>query len=310
VAAPAAIEVRGLSKVFGNVRAVDALDLTVRKGEVFGFLGPNGAGKTTTIKMILGLTRPDSGNVLIDGESLASRPHEIKRRIGYLPERVAFYDNLTALQTLEFYADIKGASHKGLDELLVSVGLGEFVRKRVGTFSKGMRQLVGVAQAFIGEPSILIMDEPTSGLDPNWARKVKDRVAEASRKGITVFFSSHLLSEVEELATRVAILNRGKTVAEDTVANLRSSLELKPRMYLTLEGDHGAAGKAAEGVPGVGKIFWDGKSLIVESSPASKVMILMAIEKAGVSVKDLRTAEPSLEEVFLKMTESAQGAIR
>ncbi|HLF07402.1 MAG TPA: ABC transporter ATP-binding protein [Thermoplasmata archaeon] len=310
MSAAAAIEIRGLTKSFGTVRAVDSLDLTVKKGEVFGFLGPNGAGKTTTIKMILGLTRPEAGSVLIEGESLARKPHEIKRRIGYLPERVAFYDNLTALQTLEFYADIKGAPHDALESLLVSVGLGEFARKRVGTFSKGMRQLLGVAQAFIGEPSILIMDEPTSGLDPNWARKVKDRVAEASRKGVTVFFSSHMLSEVEELASRVAILNRGKTVAEDTVAKLRSSLELKPRMYLTLDGDSVAAGKAAEGVAGVGQIFWDGKSLIVESSPESKVKILMAIENAGVAVKDLRTAEPSLEEVFLRMTESAQGAIR
>ena len=286
------------------------LDLAVRRGEVYGFLGPNGAGKTTTIKMLLGLTQPDSGTVLIDGEDLHRRPHELKRLIGYLPERVAFYDNLTAMQTMEFYAEVKGAPREGLGDLLEEVGLGAFAKKRVKTYSKGMRQLLGVAQAFIGDPRILVLDEPTSGLDPNWARMVKDRIAAAKKNGLTVFSSSHLLSEVEELADRVAILSRGKLLAEDTVPALRDRMELKPRLYITVKGDPNIAGKAAETVSGAGPVFWDGKSLIVECSPKSKFPVLAAISAAGVEVDDFRTAEPSLEEVFLKMTESSKGAIR
>ena len=308
--AAAALEASGLTKTFGSVTAVDALDLRVRKGEVYGFLGPNGAGKTTTIKMMLGLTHPDAGNVLVEGEELSRRPHELKRIIGYLPERVSFYDNLTALQTLEFFAEVKGAGRKGLEELLESVGLGAFAKKRVKTFSKGMRQLLGVAQVFIGEPRILILDEPTTGLDPNWARTVKDRVADAKKRGLTVFFSSHILTEVEELADRVAIINRGRLTAEDSVTALRSQLELKPRLFITIGGDANVAGKAVEGVKGAGRIFWDGSALIVECDPKSKVKVLGAIEGAGVEVLDFRTAEPSLEEVFLRLTESSKEAIR
>ncbi|MCJ2554969.1 MAG: ABC transporter ATP-binding protein, partial [Candidatus Thermoplasmatota archaeon] len=189
--------------------------MDVKRGEIYGFLGPNGAGKTTTLKMILGLTYPDEGDVLIDGIDLSQRPHEIKRRIGFLPERLAFYNNLTALQTLEFFASLKGHSQEGLSELLDSVGLRKFAEKKVGTFSKGMVQLLGVAQALMGSPSLLLLDEPTTGLDPNWTRVVKDRVLKANKEGATVFFSSHLLTEVQELAGRVGILNRGKLIVED-----------------------------------------------------------------------------------------------
>ncbi len=284
--------------------------MDVKRGEIYGFLGPNGAGKTTTIKMILGLTYPDEGDVLIDGLNLSQRPHEIKRRIGFLPERLAFYDNLTALQTLEFYASLKGHSREGLSKLLDSVGLRQFADKKMGTFSKGMIQLVGVAQALMGRPSLLLLDEPTTGLDPNWTRVVKDRVLAANREGATVFFSSHLLTEVQELAGRVGILNRGKLLVEDTVSNLGRRLEMKPRLHITVAGDLEVAAGVVRELDGVEEVKVSGEELLVTLDAKAKAKVLSRLEERGIGVQDFRTEEPSLEEVFLKFTEDARREIR
>ncbi|MEE9237245.1 MAG: ABC transporter ATP-binding protein [Thermoplasmata archaeon] len=305
-----ALAITNLSKSFDGLKAVDDVTLKVEKGEIYGFLGPNGAGKTTTIKMILGLTYPDAGSILIHGRDLAREPHVIKRRVGFLPERVAFYDNLTALQTLEFYAALKGHETAGLSNLLELVGLAEFAEKRVHTFSKGMVQLLGVAQAMIGEPDLLILDEPTTGLDPNWTRVVKDRIRDASASGATIFFSSHLLGEVQELSHRVGILNRGKLIAQDTVENLGRGLNLQPRLRLSLDADHEVAMKALEELEGVQDLYIDGRELVVVSDQETKLKILSHLEGVGVSVRDFKTEEPSLEEVFLKYTESSRKAIR
>jgi len=303
------LSVRGLSKAFNGLRAVDGIDLTIRKGEVYGFLGPNGAGKTTTIKMILGLVTPDAGTVRISGRDLSREPHEIKRRLGYLPERVAMYPNLTAIQTLRFYAKLKGQPTEGLDELLASVGMNEFADRRVGTFSKGMVQLVGFAQSLIGRPEVLILDEPTTGLDPNWTRQVKDRIKEANRAGTTVFFSSHILSEVEELASRVAILNRGKVVAEDLVAALRGRTKARPRLHLTLHFQREEAAAILRAIPGVEDVTV-GEEVVVTSDDQARGQAIAALVQAGIPLAGMRTVDPSLESVFLEYTESTRGAVR
>lgn len=303
-----ALAVRGLTKVYNGLRAVDELHLAVRRGEVYGFLGPNGAGKTTTIKMILGLTVPDRGEVRIDGRDPFRDPHGVKGRIGFLPERIAFYPNLTALQTLRFYAELRGAGDGGLRELLAGVGLRSFADKKVGTFSKGMVQLLGVAQTMIGSPDLLILDEPTSGLDPNWARMVKDRIREANERGASVFFSSHILGEVQELAHRVGIIDRGKLVAEDTVGNLGRSLDLKPRLRLDVGPMQGPAARALEGIPGVASVKTHGSELVVACDHEAKARVLGALEAAGIRVLDFRTEEPTLEEVFLRVTR--RGSVR
>jgi ABC-2 type transport system ATP-binding protein len=289
---------------------VDSLSLEVKQGEIYGFLGPNGAGKTTTIKMILGLTYPDRGDVLIDGLDLSERPHEIKRRIGFLPERLAFYNNLTAIQTLEFYASLKGHDQEGLSALLDSVGLQQFADKKVGTFSKGMVQLLGVAQALMGSPRLLLLDEPTTGLDPNWTRVVKDRVLTANQEGATVFFSSHILTEVQELAGRVGILNRGKLMAEDTVSNLGSRLEMKPRLHITVTGEVEVAAEVLRDMDGVDEAKVSGGELLVTLDAKAKTQVLSRLEERGITVQDFRTEEPSLEEVFLKFTEDVRREIR
>jgi len=305
-----ALEIEGLTKAFGGLTAVDDLRLAVQRGEIYGFLGPNGAGKTTTIKMILGLTYPDRGRVRIGDRDLLEDPHAIKRRIGFLPERVAFYNNLTAIQTLRFYAELKRVEDGNLAGLLEAVGLQEFADKKVGTFSKGMVQLLGVAQAMIGEPDLLILDEPTSGLDPNWTRMVKDRIREANGRGATVFFSSHILSEVQELAGRVGIISRGRLVAEDTVDNLGRSLNLKPRLGIVVEGSPADAAAALAGMGGVEAVEVRGTELWVTCDHDAKVRVLSRLEAAGVRVRDFRTEEPSLEEVFLRYTAGTRGAVR
>lgn len=304
-----ALVVEGLSKSFNGLKAVDEVSLRVKAGEVFGFLGPNGAGKTTTIKMLLGIATPDRGSIRIDGRDLSKEPHEIKRKLGYLPERVAFYPNLTAMQTLAFYAKLKGQSGADLERLLRSVGLFEFADKKVATFSKGMVQLLGIAQALIGTPSILILDEPSTGLDPNWARTLKDIVLAANRGGTTVFFSSHILSEVQELASRVAILNRGKVVAQDSLSKLSLATNVKPRLHLLIFERRDEAVAILRGVPGVEDVTVD-REVIVTCDNAAKGLALSALVAAGIALQNFRTVDPSLEDVFLRFTENSRGSVR
>ena len=310
VVSTSALSIADLSKTFNGLKAVDALSLEVRKGEIYGFLGPNGAGKTTTIKIVLGLTFPDRGTVRVDGREVSREPHEIRQHIGFLPERVAFYQHLTARQTLEFFADLKARGRQGVTGLLEAVGLASFADAKVGTFSKGMVQLLGVAQALVGDPDLLILDEPTVGLDPNWTRAVKDRIQAANRAGTTVFFSSHILSEVQELAHRVGIVNRGRLVAEDTVERLGASLNLKPRLRISVDGDPSAAATAIAGLEGVEEVRSVGHDLLVVCPPATKANVIARLAAGGISVRDFRTEEPSLEEVFLRYTRDSRGSVR
>jgi len=288
----------GLNKRFKKVQAVKDLDLSVRKGDIYGFLGPNGAGKTTTIKMMLGLTHPDSGHVCLKGKDTGENGVELRTGIGYLPERAELYRNLTAIQTLEFFAELKGADKGECDELLVKVGMDKWRDAKIGTFSKGMVQLIGVGQALLGSPEILILDEPTSGLDPRWARVLKDIILDMNSKGTTVFFSSHLLFEVQELCNRVAILNKGALVIEDTVDNISAGVQLKPQLVLRVKGD---AQKAADLLNDQGyEVTVAGNQLKVPVEAGKKTAAMHILEEAGIEIEDFRTEEPSLEAAFLE----------
>jgi len=189
------VETRDITKRFKDVLAVDSLSMKVRKGEIYGFLGPNGAGKSTTIKMIMGLFHPTSGMAFINGKPADSGSVELRRDIGFLPERISFYDNLTPVQTLNFYCELRGVDRSVVPSLIRDVGLETAANRKVGTFSKGMVQLLGLAQAMIGTPSIYIMDEPTGGLDARWVKSVRDRLRVLNEQGATIVFSSHILSE-------------------------------------------------------------------------------------------------------------------
>jgi len=297
------LEIRGLTKDYGDVRAVDNLSLDIEKGEIFALLGPNGAGKTTTIKSILGVIFPTKGEIKINGFDVIKEGRKARKNIGYLPERVAFYDNLTAIQTMEFYAELRGASMKECVELLKDVGLEGEMDKKVGNYSKGMVQRLGLAQAMIGNPSLLILDEPTGGLDPRGAWQIRQKIKELNENGTTIFLSSHILGEVQEVSSNVAILNHGKLIAKDTLGNLGKKLNIQPTLVIELQRPSPSILGRVKQVKGVDDAKLSGNVVEVICNPRAKTNIISAIEEAGGKITDFRTVEPSLEQVFLRFTE-------
>ncbi|MBN2603448.1 MAG: ABC transporter ATP-binding protein [Candidatus Thermoplasmatota archaeon] len=296
------IQVLNLTKKFNNFIAVNNISFSVKAGEIFGFLGPNGAGKTTTMKAILSLINTNSGQIKINGISIHKDPKVAHKYVGYLPERIAFYDNLTALQNMYFYADMKNTPKGECKPLLDEMGLGGALDKKVGKFSKGMQQRLGMACALIGSPPILVLDEPSGGLDPRGVALIRKKIREMKSKGTTVFLSSHILSEIQEVCDRVGIIDKGVLVAQDSVSKLSEKLKLKPKITIELEQISNEVVEAVKKVQGVEKVDVKGKNIDIICDPKSKSKVILAVEKAGGSVINIQTKEPSLEEVFLKVT--------
>ena len=234
------IEAEELTKKYGTQIAVNHLTLQIQQGEVFGFLGPNGAGKTTTLLMFLGLTEPTSGKVRVIGFDPTREPLRVKEKVGYLPENVGFYDDMDARQNLRFIARLNripdGVSDRRIEELLRVVGLSEEAKKKVGTYSKGMRQRLGIAEVLIKEPKLIFLDEPTIGLDPDGTNRMLDLIHSLSReKNITIFLSSHLLDQVQRICDRIGIMIKGNLVALGPIQELaRKKLGVEKEHY-TLE---------------------------------------------------------------------------
>ena len=219
------IETRDLTKVYGQQVAVNHLNLVIQQGEIFGFLGPNGAGKTTTLLMLLGLSEPTSGRAKVCGFDPTREPLKVKRVVGYLPENVGFYDDLTAAENLKYVARLNSIAEEEstarIEELLKQVDLQAETRKRVGDFSRGMRQRLGIAEVLIKSPQVVFLDEPTLGLDPDGANHMLELIQSLSRdKKITVFFSSHLLDQVQRISHRVGIMIKGQLVAAGRIQDL------------------------------------------------------------------------------------------
>ncbi len=237
---PFIIETEGLTKRYNSYTAVDSLTLQIREGEVFGFLGPNGAGKTTTLLMFLGLTEPTSGKVRVSGLDPAREPLRVKEKVGYLPENVGFYDDMDAKQNLRYVARLNripdDLSAKRIDELLKLVGLLEEAGKKVGTYSKGMRQRLGIAEVLVKEPRIIFLDEPTIGLDPDGTNRMLELIHSLSReKNITVFLSSHMLEQVQKICDRVGIMIKGSLVAVGPIQELAKKKLGVEKEHYTLE---------------------------------------------------------------------------
>jgi ABC-2 type transport system ATP-binding protein len=234
------IETTELTKRYGTQTAVNRLSLHVAEGEVFGFLGPNGAGKTTTILMLLGLSEPTSGSARVCGIDPTREPVRVKRMVGYLPENVGFYEDMTGFDNLRFVARLNGLSdnvtRRRIDELLEVVGLAGERRKRVGAYSRGMRQRLGIAEVLLKEPRVVFLDEPTLGLDPDGTQRMLEMIRSLSKeKAITVFFSSHLLDQVQRISDRVGIMLNGTLVAVGPIEELaHRSLGVDQQRY-TLE---------------------------------------------------------------------------
>lgn len=296
------VEIKDLTKNYGELKAVDNVSIEVKKGEVFALLGPNGAGKTTIIKSMIGALFPTAGEIKINGFDVVKDGRKARKNIGYLPENVSFYDNLTAMQTMEFYAELRGASKEECLELLKNVGLEGEVNKKVGNYSKGMVQRLGVAQVMIGNPSLLILDEPTGGLDPKGSWQIRQKIKDLNENGTTIFISSHILSEVQEVSDRVAILNHGKLIAIDTLDNLGKKLDLQPVLKIELQRPSTQILSRVKQVKGVKDARLSENVINVTCNPRAKLNIINAIEGAGGKIIDFKTVEPSLEEVFLKFT--------
>ncbi len=234
------IETHDLTKRYGDQTAVDHLNLRVERGEIFGFLGPNGAGKTTTLLMLLGLSEPTAGSARVCGFDPVREPLQIKRVVGYLPENVGFYDDMTAVQNLQYVGRLNGfhdgVLSKKIETILGQVGLVNEARKRVGAYSRGMRQRLGIAEVLLKDPQVIFLDEPTLGLDPDGTQRMLELIQSLSReRRITAFFSSHLLDQVQRLSDRVGIMLKGRLVAVGPIQELaRQKLGVDQAQY-TLE---------------------------------------------------------------------------
>lgn len=293
------IEISNLSRNFGAIQAVDNVTLNILEGETLGLIGHNGAGKSTLFKMMLGLIPPSAGNILIHGTPVyGSAFRELRRSIGYLPENLAFYDNLSGLETLQFFASLKGAAAEQCLPLLHKVGLSHAIKRRVDGYSKGMRQRLGFAQALLGKPRILFLDEPTNGLDPEGIREFYQMLNELNASGVTVVITSHILSEIQERVQRLAMMKSGKLHALGTVQQLREGVSLPLTIRLSMQCTPEALKDALNGV-NIELLETQGGNAVIRCQRVLKMDILRRINTLGGDVLDINVREPSLEDVFL-----------
>jgi ABC-2 type transport system ATP-binding protein len=288
-----AVMTQGLSKSYGEVRALWGVDLEVRRGEIFGFLGPNGSGKTTTIRCLLDLIRPSGGTLRLLGLDPQAEPVAVRARVGYLPGELRFDDNLTAEVALRFFNRLRhSAADPGFIRTLAE-RLGLDLQTPIRNFSKGNKQKVGVVQALMHRPELLLLDEPTSGLDPLAQQEVLHLISEARAAGATVFFSSHVLSEVQEVAERVAILRRGVVVEVAQTATLLNCALRRVRVRFRQPPGDGVLA----GIPGVKILQRDARGGVLLQVSGEMDALIKAL--AAFPIVDFETERPSLEEVFL-----------
>jgi len=306
------IEARGLLKLYGATRAVDAIDLSIRKGEIFGLLGPNGAGKTTTILMMLGLTETSGGSVDVLGFNPVRQPLEVKRRVGYLPDAVGFYDHLTARENLTYTArllDIPRREAGGrIAEALERVQLVDVADKRVGTYSRGMKQRLGIAEIVMKRAEVAILDEPTSGLDPHATYELLEMIRDLKKADVAVLLSSHLLDRVQSVCDRVALFNKGKIALMGTVVELANQV-LGAGHPILVEASGTDVAAALRGIEGVQQVIADGDGAWrVVADRDVRAEVARRVVGAGGSLTRLAELQPSLEEVYTRYFQEARHA--
>ncbi len=312
------IEAQGLTKRYGRIAAVDDISFTVARGEIFGLLGPNGAGKTTTILMMLGLTEVTAGTVSVLGHNPAREPLQVKRLVGYLPDTVGFYDHMTALDNLRYTAALIGIEPAIRDKRIIAaldrVGLGDVGIKRVGAFSRGMRQRLGLAEILMKDVSIAILDEPTSGLDPHATAELLETIRSLKHDGVAVLLSSHLLERVQSVCDRVALFNAGRIALLGTVPELARQV-LGGGYNLEVEADGEGLAEKFSDIPGVKAVDQAGPSryrLLADRDVRAPAAA--AVVNAGGSLRRLSLEEPSLDAIYngyfqnQEMNQEMQGA--
>jgi ABC-2 type transport system ATP-binding protein len=311
------IEISGLTKRYGTHVAVDNLDLSIGKGEIFGLLGPNGAGKSTTILMLLGLTEPDAGKARVCGLDPVRNPIQVKKRVGYLPEDVGFYDDYSGLENLVYTALLNNIPRKEskqqAEELLSRVGLLQEQHKKAGEYSRGMRQRLGLADVLIKKPEVVILDEPTLGIDPAGVREFLELILKLSREnGITVLFSSHLLHQVQQVCDRVGIFVNGKLLAEGDIRSLAGKL-FSSHAFIIKGGivPLGNAGRSSGGSPdakelrkrmeqleGVAKVVLSKDQFVVEAENDVAAELSQTIVNSGFGLSFLTKQEHGLDDIY------------
>ncbi len=301
------VEARGLVKLYGEIVAVDDVDLTVHAGDVYGYLGPNGAGKTTSLRMLLGLIRPTSGVVRLFGrDPLVDGARALDGVAGFV-EGPRFYPYLTGRKNLELLAayDRDGAAGR-IDEVLDTVELLDRAKDKVGGYSHGMRQRLGIAASLLRQPKLLLLDEPTTGLDPAGMRDMRELVHRLAGQGMTVMLSSHLMSEVQELCNRVAIIQRGKVIRESSLEELLASAVDRYRLEVT---DREQALRVIAAERGVHDIVEHEDSLMFAADHGSVAQFTIALGQAGIGIHALVPESSSLEQVFFALTERAEESV-
>jgi len=304
------ITTENLTRNFGTLVAVDKLNIEIKEGDIYGFLGPNGAGKTTTIRMLSTLIKPTSGTACIMGYDVQREPNRARRAIGIMPERPGFYEEMTGRKQLRFYGEFYKIPRPKLDarieDLMAQVGMNRFIDAAIKTYSHGMRKRLAIAQALLHDPRILILDEPSTGLDPAGVMEFRELIRGLNKEGYTIFLSSHVLPEIQQVCNRVGILRRGALVAEDTIDNLRDQLisRSSDRITVVATGIDEAileSVRAIEGVASADRSQW-GMMVMAEQGTSVQANVNDVLVRGGARVTAFTTLEPTLEDVFLDIT--------
>ncbi|ERG96147.1 ABC transporter ATP-binding protein [Haloquadratum walsbyi] len=301
-----AIDARDISKRYGTVTALDRVTLNVEPGEIFGFLGPNGAGKSTFLNLMLGFTQPSTGSISVFDHDCQQEGIMARDRIGVLPEGYDVIDHLTGRQHIEYAIRAKQVGNDA-DPLSVldRVGLTEDAERMATEYSKGMKQRLVLGMALAGEPDLLLLDEPTAGLDPTGVAELRSIIRDENKRGATVFFSSHVLEQVEAVCDRVGILQNGELIAVDTINGLRSSLGGGTKLEITVDALQNGTVQTIQGIEGVETaVAPDNSTIEATCTNDAKMDILVGLQDAGVDVVNFRTQEASLEDMFIEYTES------
>jgi ABC transporter related len=311
------IEVKNITKKYGNFTAVDNINFKIEEGEIIGLLGPNGAGKSTTMNMITGYIEPTEGEIIVNGYDISKKPKKAKAQIGYMPEGVPLYSDLTVKEFVTYMAELKKVDRKTrkekVEKIIEQTGLKDVEKKLTRNLSRGYKQRVSMAGALVGEPKILILDEPTVGLDPKQITEIRALIKELG-KTHTVILSSHILSEVSQICNKVIIINKGKIVAIDTPENLEKKVESNNTTYVTVEDTENKMETIKEKIPEIKDI-----KLIKENEDGTKQYVLESekdvdlrkivfneFAKENITIFEMKKADTTLEDAFMKLIEGGE----
>ncbi len=303
------IKTENLTKVYNGNKAVDNLNLEIAEGDIFGFLGPNGAGKSTTILMLVGMIEPTDGKCFINDLEVARNPIKVKEIIGYLPENVGFYGNMTAEQNLDYFARFYATMDanerkKRIEELLELVQL-DGVSQKVGGYSRGMTQRLGFAQALLNNPEVILLDEPTTNLDPEGVVQLRQTLKKLSDEGKTIFFSSHILAEVAQVCNTIGIISNGTLIERGTLDEIKTKLDVRKTVKIIVETTNEDIPKIEH--ENIVNVEYKGRRAVIEAKSDIREDISRYLVENNIGIKELRIEEPTLEDIFMESVYKGKG---